>query len=87
MIMNKLPTHEEVIALNHKWLDKVAKIAKRNKASATSVLQIQMQINMAVYVLESGLTAENACEFIDAEIRAFEQRVLNRAGVDTSRRA
>jgi hypothetical protein len=78
--MNKLPTHEEVIALNHKWLDRVAKIAKRNKASAMSVLQIHMQINMAVYVLESGLTAENACEFIESELRAFEEEARNKRG-------
>jgi hypothetical protein len=82
--MNKLQTYEEVIALNHKWMDMVAKIAKRYKASAMSVMQMHIEISMAVFVLESGLSPENAREFIADKMRDFEAEARNRVGVATS---
>lgn len=68
---------DRIIELNHEWLGRVAEVNRRygtRSGDAESTLRVQMCINVAVFVLEEGITAENAEQWVVERIAEFEAK-------------
>lgn len=67
-------THEEIVAINAAWSDRITDIKKRYKPNekATDAFQRQMLIAIATYVLQTGLTPETAEAFIEEQLDEFQ---------------
>ncbi len=68
---------DRIVELNHDWLDQVAEINRRygtRPDDAERTLRVQMCIAVAAFVLEEGITAENAERWVAEQIAEFEAK-------------
>jgi hypothetical protein len=75
----KTKTRAELIAIQSAWWKRIAEIRENwDVHLAAEGFCLQMQIAMAGFILETGLTPETAEAFIEEKIAEFEKLAISR---------
>jgi len=80
---------QEAIALSRHWIDKLEAVAEVRKRLglpvASDILQIQIVISMAQFVMEERLTPNTVGDFVQAQIDRYAQRTQDELARTTMR--